>query len=187
MNKEELKKYRTQVTERLAFAGIVLTPAEQDQIEIVDFGLGHLEAEGLELVTYVNTDRYCAKELVLFPSQTCPEHLHPPFDGDPGKEETFRCRAGLVRLYVEGPPSQSIGAHRPVGSEAFYSVEHEITLHPGEQFTIMPGIRHWFQAGEAGAIVSEFSSTSRDLLDIFTDPRISRAPLVNTTKEGKSE
>ena len=28
-------------------------------------------------------------------SQLCPEHRHPPFDDDPGKEETFRCRAGV--------------------------------------------------------------------------------------------
>lgn len=33
---------------------------------------------------------------------------------------------------------------------------------------------HWFQAGDEGAVVSEFSSTSRDEFDIFTDPRIKR-------------
>jgi len=27
---------------------------------------------------YVNTDRYYAKEQVMFPSQACPEHKHPP-------------------------------------------------------------------------------------------------------------
>jgi len=37
---------------------------------------------------------------------------------------------------------------------------------------------HWFQAGEEGAIVSEFSSTSRDESDIFTDLRIRRVPEV---------
>jgi len=34
------------------------------------------------------------------------------------------------------------------------------------------------QAGEEGAVVSEFSSTSRDDLDVFTDRRIVRAPAV---------
>jgi len=180
-------KVQTLAAESLRLAGIVLTPEEQDQIEVVDFGLGHLDIEGLEIVTYVNTDRYCAKELVLLPFQTCPEHLHPPVGNDPGKEETFRCRAGLVRLYIDGPPRPSMSARKPAGSEAFYTVEHQITLYPGEQFTIMPGVRHWFQAGEDGAVISEFSSTSRDFLDIFTDPRISREPLANTTKEGESE
>ncbi|MGB8748376.1 MAG: hypothetical protein WCD54_20810, partial [Pseudolabrys sp.] len=54
-------------------AGIVLTPGERESIEIADFGLGRLEEIGLQIVVYVNTDRVCAKELVLFPHQRCPE------------------------------------------------------------------------------------------------------------------
>ena len=37
------------------------------------------------LLVYVNTDRYCAKELVLYPGQECPEHRHPPFGGPAGE------------------------------------------------------------------------------------------------------
>ena len=48
-------------------AGIVLTPEERANIEVAEFGLGQLEQIGLELVTYVNTDIYCAKELIMFP------------------------------------------------------------------------------------------------------------------------
>jgi D-lyxose ketol-isomerase len=135
-------------------AGIVLTPAERDGIEVADFGLGRLEEMGLQLVVYVNTERICAKELVLFPGQTCPEHRHPPVAGGPGKEETFRCRHGSVHLHVGGAP--------------------EVVLAPGEQFTIPPDTLHWFQAGEQGAIVSEFSTQSRDESDVFSDPRIVR-------------
>ena len=62
-------------------AGIVLTPQERDAIEIADFGLSRLDELGIEIVVYVNTERVCAKEIVLFPRQTCPEHRHPPFDG----------------------------------------------------------------------------------------------------------
>jgi D-lyxose ketol-isomerase len=141
--------------DQFAAAGIELTDEERGQIEVADFGLGNLRETGLMLLVYVNTDRYCAKELVLYPKQTCPEHRHPPFDGTPGKEETFRCRRGSVDLSVDGM---------------------SITLQPGEQFTIAPDTLHWFQAGEEGAVVSEFSSTSRDDLDVFTDPRIVRAP-----------
>ena len=86
--------------------------------------------------------------------------------------ETFRCRAGKVWLYVEGEPSSTIQARIPSGSEAYFTVRHEIELHPGEQYTIPPNTLHWFQAGDEGAIVSEFSSTSRDELDSGTDPRI---------------
>lgn len=157
-------------------AGIVLTEAERAGIEVAGFGLGELETEGLELVTYVNTDRYCAKELALFPRQTCPEHLHPDVDGQTGKMETFRCRWGLVYLYVEGEPAADIQAVIPARSASFYTVRHEIVLRPGEQYTIPPNTRHWFQGGPEGAIVSEFSSTSRDEFDVFTDPGVVRIP-----------
>ena len=145
---------RRRAAEALAAAGIVLTRDEARRIEVADFGLGRLEEIGLQLVVYVNTERVCAKELVLFPRQTCPEHRHPPFEGTPGKEETFRCRAGVVHLHVEG--------------------EDEIVLRAGEQYTIPPDTLHWFQAGDEVAVVSEFSTQSRDELDVFTDPRIVR-------------
>jgi D-lyxose ketol-isomerase len=165
----------------LQAGGIVLTATERARIEIADFGLGELERTGLELVVYVNTERYCAKELVLFPHQTCPEHRHPPVGTDPGKQETFRCRWGTVWLYVEGTPpvlphARIPHARIPQGSEAYYTAFHEIPLQPGEQYTIPPDTWHWFQAGEEGAIVSEFSSTNRDEFDLFRDPRIVRLP-----------
>lgn len=157
-------------------AGIALTSAERESIEIADFGLDDLERTGLELVVYENNDRYCAKELVLFPGQTCPEHRHPRVENDPGKRETFRCRKGEVYLYVEGPPTPEIKAQIPEGDEAYYTVFHEIILRPGDQYTLDSNTLHWFQAGRDGAIVSEFSSTSRDESDIFTHPRIQRVP-----------
>lgn len=173
-NQERMLQERT--TALLAQQGIQLTPQERAEIEVADFGLGEVERTGLEIVVYVNTDRYCAKELVLFARQTCPEHKHPPVGGDPGKMESFRCRWGKVWLYVEGEPTVYLQAQVPQGSEAFYTVFHEILLLPGEQYTIPPNTRHWFQAGDEGAIVSEFSSTSRDEFDVFTDPRIKRLP-----------
>ena len=114
----------------------------------------------------------------MFPRQTCVEHRHPPTVDGPGKMETFRCRWGLVWLYVEGEPKAEIGPRVPSGSERFYTVRKEIKLLPGDQYTIPPDTLHWFQGGDEGAIISEFSSTSRDELDLFTDPRIERATKV---------
>src|SRR5947207_1052869 len=159
---EELEAARARARTYLARAGIVLTPAEAANIEVADFGLGELETTGLELVVYVNTARVCAKELVLFPGQTCPEHRHPPVAGEPGKEETFRCRWGTVYLYVEGAPTPNPACHPPAGSEDHYTVRHEVKLTPGEQYTLYPGTPHWFQSGPEGAVVSEFSTRSRD-------------------------
>jgi len=67
MTREEAAAARSRAAEALFQAGIALTQEEEASIEVADFGLGQLEREGLQLVTYVNTDRYCAKELVLFP------------------------------------------------------------------------------------------------------------------------
>jgi len=178
IKRSEVRIAQKRAADQLAEAGIVLTAQERANIEVAGFGLGELETQGLELITYVNTDRYCAKDLVLFSGQTCPEHIHPPVNGEPGKMETFRCRQGLVYLYVEGEPAERIQATIPEKSKAFYTVFHEIALLPGEQYTIPPGTKHWFQGGPEGAIVSEFSSTSRDECDIFTDPGIERMPVI---------
>lgn len=159
-------------------AGIVLTKEEKNNIEVADFGLNELESTGLEIITYVNTDRVCAKELVLFPGQTCPEHRHPPVEGEPGKEETFRCRWGQVYLYVPGEKTPNPKGKPPTGHEKWYTVWHEIVLKPGDQYTLPPNTLHWFQAGKDGAIVSEFSTKSRDESDVFTDPEIARLPVV---------
>lgn len=181
IRRREVERAQARAAEMLNKAGIVLTPKEIENIEVAEFGLGELERTGLELVVYVNTDRYCAKELVLFPRQTCPEHRHPPVTNEqgqrePGKMETFRCRWGKVWLYTKGEPTEPIKAHIPAGSGKYYTVFHEIELNPGDQYTLPPNALHWFQAGDEGAIVSEFSSTSRDESDVFTDPRIRRIP-----------
>ncbi len=146
---------RERAAAMLEQAGIVLTPAERAEIEVADFGLGRLEEIGLQLVVYVNTERVCAKELVLFPHQICPEHRHPPVGGEPGQggDVPLPARARCT-LHVEGAD--------------------EIVLRPGEQYTILPDTLHWFQAGPEGAIVSEFSTQSRDELDVFSDPQIVR-------------
>jgi len=159
-------------------AGLVLTPAERERLEIADFGLAELEKTGLEILTYVNTDRVCAKEIIMFPHQTCPEHWHPNVGERLGKEETFRCRWGTVYLYVPGPATPNPSCRPPAGSEEHYTVWREVVLNPGEQYTLLPNTRHWFQAGPKGAIVSEFSTRSTDDEDGFTDPRIKRAPEV---------
>lgn len=179
LTRQEYERARARALEYFEKAAIALTEEEKQNVEVADFGLSELERTGLELVTYVNTDRCCAKELVLFPGQTCPEHRHPAVNGEPGKEETFRCRYGTVYLYVPGEPTPNPKAAPPAGSEQYYTVWHEIVLRPGEQYTLYPNTLHWFQAGPEGAIVSEFSTKSRDELDVFTDPRIERATQIS--------
>lgn len=178
LTRTQVQQARERAAAILDSAGLALTPGERDGIEVVDFGLNVLEEIGAQIVVYVNTQRVCAKEIVLFPNQTCAEHRHPPFDGTPGKEETFRVRAGVVFLHVEGSPTLDPKARPARADRGVYTAAREIVLLPGEQFTVPPNTRHWFQAGPDGAIVSEFSTQSRDDLDVFTDPGISRATVV---------
>lgn len=159
-------------------AHIAVTPEEAARIEVADFGLSDLPAIGLQLLIYINTPRVCAKEMALLPHQTCPEHLHPEIDGQPGKEETFRCRWGVCHLFVYDKACKCPSPLTPAGYEAGFTAFRHIELHPGEQYTIYPGTLHWFTAGDEGAVISEFSTTSRDEFDVFTDPRIQRATLV---------
>ena len=171
----KITEYDLQVKKALEYyekANIVLTDEEKQNIEVADFGLGKVNEIGLQLLVYINTDRVCAKEMVLLPYQTCPEHKHiPSYDCD-GKEETFRCRYGEVYLYVEGEKNVDEIKGKIPSSDV--TVFHEVVLKAGEQYTIMPETLHWFQAGANGAVVSEFSTRSTDETDIFTDKNIIR-------------
>ena len=180
----KLQQYNEQVKKALEFfekANIVLTDEEKQNVEVADFGKGMVNDLGLQLVVYINTDRVCAKEMVLLPHQTCPEHKHVPTNGKEGKEETFRCRYGKVYLYVPGEGKrEDIKARIP---ETDVSVFHEVILNPGEQYTIMPETWHWFQAGEEGAVISEFSTKSTDETDQFTDKRLVREPKIEDQED----
>ena len=155
-------------------AGIVLTEKEKGEITVFDFDFDELERVGLQLLVYVNTPRVCAKELVLFPGQSCVEHHHPTLGVVLGKEETFRCRWGEVYLYVPGPKTADRKAVIPDSMKNAVTVFHEVVLRPGEQYTLYPDTPHWFQGGPEGAVISEFSTTNTDNVDCFTDPRIKR-------------
>ncbi len=176
MKKELVAEYRKKAAEFYKKANIVMTEEELANIEVADLGLGMIDKVGLEIVTYINTDRVCAKEMVLTPFQVCPEHRHVPTNGQDGKEETFRCRYGKVYLYTDtdkNAKKEDVSIPLPPTD---VTVFHETILYPGQQFTIMPGTLHWFAAGEDGAVISEFSTHSTDETDYFTDKRIVRLP-----------
>lgn len=174
MTKEFIEKKQKETAEFTKAHGIVLTPEEESHIEICDYELGDYDQIGTAIVIYVNTDRCCAKEMILSPWQLCPEHYHPAIGDNPGKEETFRCRFGEVFLYVPGEPAEHPLGKIPQERSAAFTVWHEIHLLPGEQYTMHPNTKHWFQAGSEGAIISEFSTHSVDKMDVFTDKDITR-------------
>lgn len=174
LTEAEIREAQEESIAMLEQAGITLTEKEKANVEICDYNLGELDRIGTEIVIYVNTARCCAKEIILFPWQLCPEHLHPQIGDYPGKEETFRCRWGEVYLYVPGEPATDPLARVPEERRDHFTVWHEVVLRPGDQYTLSEQTKHWFQAGPEGAVVSEFSTQSYDGKDTFTDPDITR-------------
>lgn len=175
MRPKDIEWAKAEAAKLLHKARIVITPRELETMEVTDLGLNDFKRIGIQVIVYENNDRYCAKELILLPRQICPEHRHPWIDlRNPGKKETFRCRYGEIYLYVSSEPTPRPRARVPRKYRPFFTVWHEIVLRPGHQYTLPPNALHWFQAGEKGAIVSEFSSTSTDENDVYTDPRVRR-------------
>ena len=181
MSTLDLAARQQEAATRIRKSGIHLKEEEVAGIEIADFGLNRFDELGLAILVYVNTDRCCAKELAMVPGQICPEHRHPPVDGQPGKEETFRCREGEVHLFLPGHKKDSgekefALAMVPEDKRDTFTMFKHYHLKAGDQCTLKPNTPHWFVAGKDGAVVSEFSTNSKDEADIFTDQEIQRVP-----------
>lgn len=174
MDETTVKTAKINAKDNFTKSKISITEKELNLMEVTDFGLNDFENIGISVVLYVNTKKVCAKELYLSPYQICPQHLHPNQGSSEGKEETFRCRSGIVFLYVEGENTENISAKIPDKYKDKFTVFNEIIMKPGQQYTLKPSMIHWFQGGPEGAILSEFSTHSDDASDIFHDENINR-------------
>jgi len=186
ITREEEKSARGRAARMIRQAGIAVTDREANTIEVVDFGLSNLSQEGVQVLNLVQTERISVKVLVLFPNQTEPEHWHPPVGNDPGKEETVRIIAGTVYFYTPGANTFGEG-FLVKGKEGCYTVRHEWVMTPGDQITLQPGEKHWFQARDDGAVMYSFSTIARDAMDQFTDPRIVRITKVADARRGQED
>jgi D-lyxose ketol-isomerase len=169
----EQKRAQERAAQMIRESGIRVSDEEAERIEVVDFGLSRLDVEGVQVLTLVQTERLSVKVLALFTNQTEPEHWHPPVGEDPGKEETVRVVSGTVYFYVQGENTFEHG-FLVEDKKEHYTMRHEIILKPGDQITLQPGEKHWFQARDEGAVMFSFSTVARDALDQFTDPNIVR-------------
>jgi len=174
LTKKQYQEAQKRALEYMQKAGVVLSKDEKEKISVADFGLSHLEHQGGQILTFFNTDRISAKIIVLFPWQILPEHWHPAMGEEIGKEEIMRVRWGEVYLYVPGDPTSHPRARIPLEERENFTVWHEIILRPGDQYIVPPKTVHWFQAGNDGAVIDDYSSAARDLQDGFTNPRIVR-------------
>ena len=181
ITRKQQEQARRRAAEMIRAAGIHITDIEANRTEVVDFGLSRLEHEGVQVLTLVQTERISVKVLALFPNQTEPEHWHPPVGSDPGKEETVRVISGTLYFYVPGENTFKEG-FLVKGKEHCYTMRHELVMRPGDQVTLAPGVRHWFQAREEGVVMYSFSTSARDVMDRFTDKDIVRTTRVADDK-----
>lgn len=173
LTKKEYRQYQLKAFEMIKKSGIRMKDEEIENIEVADFGLNHLEKEGAQMLTFFNTKRVAAKVIALFPEQTEPEHMHIAVGDDPGKEETIRVIEGTLYFYIPGEVTLKHG-FIPDGKDAVYTVRNELIMKCGDQITLKPGTKHWFQAGKEGAVIYTISSMAVDSMDPFTDPSVVR-------------
>lgn len=159
--------------------GLAITDTEWATLAANDFGLGRLRVEGFVFIDLLRTSRVRITLLVLLPSQTLPEHLHPAYGTEPGKEETLRCLWGETKVVMPGEPTP--GLVIPTGKETFYTVRHAVTIRPGQQCTVPPVTRHWFQAGPEGAVNLAFQNRVDETHNIFTEDSGTGCPIPSTT------
>ncbi len=161
---------RRRAVEMIRKTAVAVRTEELDNVRVLDFGLSEFEQIGLQIFRLVNSPTLTVKLLVLLPNQICPQHRHIPFDGSPGKEETFRCEWGEAYIMFPGDPTGEPRAHVPEHRRQYFTSWCETVLHPGEQITSPPDTPHWFQAGPEGAVVWTYETKSADGADVFADP-----------------
>lgn len=171
MEQSVLADVRRETVELIRRAGVNVTGGELEHMALVDFGMGDIRREGVELVDILLTDVLRITILTLLPNQTLPEHFHPAYDGCAGKEENVRVVYGECRVYVPGPDTMAAG-FIPHGKDAYYTARNETVLRPVQTFTVDPGKPHWFQAGPRGCVTYGFYNRVDESRNQFTDPRV---------------
>lgn len=173
MKKAEYVSAQRAAAEMIYEAGIQISQKEAERIEVVDFGFDDLQKEGAQILTLVQTDRISIKIIAMFHDQTEPEHWHPRVGDDPGKEETIRVIRGILYLYQPGEDTMRVG-QVPKNKDKVYTCRNELIMNVNDQVTFSPGTKHWFRAGNEGAVIFSFSTIARDILDKFSDPAVIR-------------
>jgi D-lyxose ketol-isomerase len=158
----------------LGHCGLALSEEELSSIRLIDYGLEDPRVEGLQNVTLTSTDRLQVKVQVLLPNQTVPQHVHPPYESNLGKEESIRVLWGSLRVYLDGLDTMRDGV-MPEGKEQYYTLRNECLLGPSQRVTILPDTEHWFQGGSEGCVALSVYTRADESRNRFADPRASYA------------
>jgi D-lyxose ketol-isomerase len=144
MRQVEIERAKAEALSMLKAAGIIL--AQDETIEITDFGKNDYARLGLGLVIRLNEPEYASKWLTVLPGQTCPNHYHKLI------KETFIIIKGDVSLVMN---------------------DQKVEMGPGDKVTMPVGTWHLFSS-KKGAVIEEI--TTRQVADdsYFEDSSIQR-------------
>jgi D-lyxose ketol-isomerase len=168
MSEPDEKTLQREYVDLLRRSGFPITNKEWEAMEISDFGMGNLRSEGFAFIDILRSARLRITLIALLPDQALPQHLHPTYDGEPGKEETLRVLSGQTRVYIQGN-TDTARLPIPAGKEPFYTARQQICLNPGEQYTVPPNIEHWFQGGPEGSVSICFQNRVDETKNLFRD------------------
>ncbi len=176
MDTSQIKVVTDKAKALIKRSGLILSEHDWQQFAVNDFGLGDIYREGLLFVDILRSDRLRITVIVLLPHQSIPQHRHPSYDTESGKEETLRVLYGHTQVFIEGTQNNT---HAPIPSEkeAYYTVKHKIALDAGQQYTVPPGTKHWFQAGPEGSVNMTFQNRVDETKNIFDDPNSLGCPI----------
>ena len=97
-----LEEVKQQAEGLIRQSGFLLSDQERHNFAVNDMGLGDVLQEGFAFVDILRSPRIRITILVLLPKQSLPQHLHPPYEAEIGKEETLRVLYGQTGIYVPG-------------------------------------------------------------------------------------
>jgi D-lyxose ketol-isomerase len=173
------KEIRLAYVDLIHRSGFPVTLREFEALEVNDFGLGNLPHEGFAFIDLLRSPRLRITLLVLLPNQSLPQHVHPPYEGEQGKEETIRVLFGQTKVYIKGEATNPAMAI-PAGKTSYYTARLEIPIIAGEQYTVTPNIEHWFQGGPEGSVNICFQNRVDENRNLFWDPKSLGCPISPT-------
>lgn len=173
---EDLGLIRKRACGMIFSSGFTLSDDDWENLSVNDFGLGDIWKEGFVFTDILRSERLRVTCFVLLPEQSLPEHYHPPYGSNQGKEETLRVLLGETRIYVPGEVNNP-DIIVPAEKERYYTVRHEIRLRAGSQHTIEPPTPHWFQGGPEGSVNLTIQNRVDETRNVFTDPRSTGCPI----------
>ena len=171
----DIQKCLEEAKTLLIRSGFPVSDEEITQLAVNYFGLGYLRKEGFAFIDILRSPRLRITVLILLPNQTLPQHVHPSYETESGKEETLRVVYGQTKVYVAGAQTPDVVI--PEGKGQYYTAKEEIALSASQQYSVQPGTEHWFQGGPEGSVNICFQNRVDETKNVFFDPDSKGCPI----------